>query len=120
MRALKNILVTKHEFVAANLAWVGVNAPAAAVDSDIAARVKDVALFLAAPFVGLAYIVAFPVVGIALLAWLAAKALLANNTTRPLALAVAAPFATLALVTLGPIVGLGALVWIGARSTLRG
>ena len=36
--------------------------------------VKNIALFLAAPFVGLAYILAFPVVGLGMLAWTAIQA----------------------------------------------
>ena len=41
-----------------------------------AARVaKNVALFAAAPFIGLAYAVAFPFVAVGALAWLGAKAL---------------------------------------------
>jgi len=35
---------------------------------------KDVVLFLAAPFIGLAYIVLFPFIGLGMLAWMAAKA----------------------------------------------
>lgn len=40
---------------------------------------RNVALFFAAPFVGLAYIVAFPFVGMAMLAWMAGRALLRNR-----------------------------------------
>jgi hypothetical protein len=36
---------------------------------------KNVGLFFAAPFVGLAYVIAFPFVGAGLLLWRAAKAL---------------------------------------------
>lgn len=37
---------------------------------------KNVALFIAAPFIGLAYILAFPIVGLAMLVWMGAQALL--------------------------------------------
>ena len=40
---------------------------------------KNVALFFAAPFVGLAYIVVFPFVGIAMLAWIGGRALLTHR-----------------------------------------
>jgi len=40
---------------------------------------KNVALFFAAPFVGLAYIVLFPFVGIAMLAWIGGRALLTHR-----------------------------------------
>ena len=39
---------------------------------------KNVALFLAAPFIGLAYAVLLPLVGIAMLLWTAVEALTAN------------------------------------------
>ncbi len=50
-------------------------APAAAAEGA-GSRVKNIALFFAAPFIGLAYILAFPFVGLAMLAWIGAKALL--------------------------------------------
>ena len=79
-------------------------------------RVKNVALFFAAPFVGLAYLLAFPAVGFALLTWIAAKAVMKNDKARPIALVIAAPFIGLAFVTIGPVAGLGALVWYGAKA----
>lgn len=36
--------------------------------------IKNVALFIAAPFVGLAYLIAFPFIGLAMLAWIGARA----------------------------------------------
>jgi len=41
--------------------------------------IKNIALFFAAPIIGLAYIVAMPFVGIGMLAWFGAKALLKRN-----------------------------------------
>lgn len=87
--------------------------------TKIARRARNVALFFAAPFIGLAYLLAFPVVGFALLAWIAAKAVMNNEKTRPVAIVIAAPFLGLAFVTLGPIVGLGALTWYGGKALLR-
>ena len=37
-------------------------------------RVRDIALFLAAPVVGLVYALAFPLIGVGLLAWAGIKA----------------------------------------------
>jgi hypothetical protein len=130
MRTLKNFLTTKHAFVAEGLARtlpgaVGtiVTAPCdtAVVKKETVAgtHLKNIALFFAAPFIGLAYIMAFPLVGLFMLVWLAGKALLANKTTRPIVLAIAAPFVTIAFVTVGPWVGLGALAWIGGRALLK-
>ena len=82
-------------------------------------RVKNVALFFAAPFIGLAYLLAFPLVGFGMLAWMAAKATMKSNMARPIALALAAPFIALGFVTVGPIVGLAALVWTGAGALLK-
>ncbi len=87
--------------------------------TGIAKTAKNVALFLAAPFIGLAYLLALPVVGFALLAWVAAKAVMTNAKARPVALALVAPFIGLAFVTVGPIVGLGALACFGGRALLR-
>ena len=127
MRALKNILTTKHGFVAEGLAWA-LPAETAIATREVAGvkkaapagtHLKNVALFLAAPFVGLVYIMTFPLVGLCMFAWLAGKKLLANKTARPIVLAIAAPFATIAFVTVGPVVGLGALAWIGGRALVR-
>jgi hypothetical protein len=82
-------------------------------------RVKNVALFFAAPYIGLAYLLAFPFVGFAMLAWIAAKAAMKSDKARPIVLAIAAPFIALAFVTVGPIVGLGALAWTGVGAVLK-
>jgi CheY-like chemotaxis protein len=61
---------------------VSVHAPAEADVKDekparrgIGTILKDIALFLAAPFIGLAYVALFPFIGLAMLAWMGAKAL---------------------------------------------
>jgi DNA-binding NtrC family response regulator len=43
-------------------------------------RLRNVTLFLAAPFIGLAYAVLLPFVGIAMLAWVGGRALLAKRS----------------------------------------
>ncbi len=93
-------------------------APAAAA-AQAESGVKNVALFFAAPFIGLAYLLAFPVIGLGMLAWIAGKAAMKNDKVRPIAFLIAAPFITLAFVTIGPIVGLGALLWIGGKALLK-
>ena len=87
-------------------------------DETLVKHVKNVALFFLAPFIGLAYLLAFPVVGLALLARIAGKAAMKNERARPVALAIAAPFIAIAFVTVGPIVGLGALAAMGAKAAL--
>jgi len=93
-------------------------APAAA-EAKAESRAKNVALFFAAPFIGLAYLLAFPVIGLGMLAWIAGKAAMKNDKVRPIACLIAAPFITLAFVTVGPIVGLGALAWMAGKKILK-
>ena len=110
--------------------------PAAAVVSpaetkNIARVVKDVALFFAAPFIGLAYILAFPIVGLGMLAWTAIQAqkkkaeaaakLQPAAAAKPSAwksfgLMLAAPFIGLAFFVIGPILGLCMLAWFGFQA----
>jgi CheY-like chemotaxis protein len=106
-------------------------APAPSSVQGIARAVKNVALFLAAPFVGLAYILAFPIVGLGMLAWMgiqaqkkkseeAAKLQPAAPATASLvrntALFLAAPFIGLVYIIVGPIVGLVMLAWFGFQA----
>lgn len=103
--------------------------PAPAEAPNFLRFVKNVALFLAAPFVGLAYILAFPIVGLGMLAWMAveaqrkksaeapkAAAAVKSSALKNTAMALAAPFIGLAYVIVGPIVGLGMLLWFGLQA----
>lgn len=93
-----------------------IEAPATAKTES---KVKNIALFLAAPFVGLAYLLAFPIIGLGMIAWIGGKAVMKNDKIRPIACLIAAPFITLAFVTVGPVVGLGALAWMAGRKILK-
>jgi len=93
-----------------------VSAPAPAKRES---RAKNIALFLAAPFIGLAYLLVFPFVGLGMIAVVAGKAAMKNDRIRPIASLIAAPFITIAFVTIGPIVGLGALAWFAGRKILK-
>ena len=92
---------------------------------------KNVALFFAAPFVGLAYILAFPVVGLGMLAWMAIQAQKKKSeetakiqpaapakpsALKTITMVIAAPLIGLAFVVAGPIVGLGLLLWFGFQA----
>ncbi len=86
---------------------------------------KNVALFLAAPFIGLAYIIAFPFVGIGALAVLAWRAASKNGTFRSaakvlkhVAMVFAAPLFGLAYMVLFPFIGLALLLWMGGKVVL--
>jgi len=92
---------------------------AAKRNAALVKRVKNVALFFAAPFIGLAYLLAFPLIGLAMIAWIAGKAVAKTRTARRIGTLMAAPFITLAFVTIGPVVGLGALAWTGAGALLK-
>lgn len=103
-------------------------ASAAAATAEVAgvgAVLKNVALFFAAPFIGLAYIIALPFVGLAAIAVLAARAAAKTETAKAVGIAakhavmlIAAPFIGLAYIVLFPFVGLGALLWLGCKAAL--
>lgn len=91
-----------------------------------ASALKNVALFFAAPFIALAYVTIGPIVGLAVLAWMGAKALVRNGAmgktaryAKNVALFLAAPFIGLAYIIAFPVVGLGALVWMGAKALMK-
>jgi CheY-like chemotaxis protein len=115
---------------AARMAWPETTvAPRA---SNPAVRfIKNVALFLAAPFVGLAYILTFPIVGLGMLAWTAIQAQKKKaeeaaelqpaapakpSALKTMAMMIAAPLIGLAFVVAGPIIGLGLLLWFGFQA----
>ena len=99
---------------------------AAAAPAVRESTLKNVALFLAAPFIGLAYLIAFPMVGLGLLAVLGARAAWKYDAVRTMAaiakqagMLVVAPFAGLAFIVLFPVVGIGALAWFATRAVLE-
>jgi CheY-like chemotaxis protein len=86
--------------------------------------IKSIALFFAAPFIGLAYMIALPFVGGAMLAWFGMKAAAlkypavrnAGLMLKHVGMLAAAPLIGLVSVVLLPFVGLGALAWLGVRT----
>lgn len=81
---------------------------------------KNVALFLASPIIGLAYVVAMPFVAAAMLAYIAGKAFFNKfPMARHAAMMVAAPCIGLAFVLVAPIVGMGALGYMGTKALTR-
>ncbi len=84
---------------------------------------KNIALFLAAPFIGLVYAVLLPFVGIAMLLWTAGKALVAAGALqhaatalKNVALLVAAPFIGLVYAVTFPFVGIAMLLWTAVEA----
>ncbi|HEY7740437.1 MAG TPA: response regulator [Steroidobacteraceae bacterium] len=87
---------------------------------------KGFALFLAAPFIGLFYLVVGPLVGLAVLAWMGARAIAGNRIARKVGgflkdvgLFIAAPFIGLLYAMLFPFIGLGMLAWTGMRTLVN-
>jgi hypothetical protein len=81
-------------------------------------------MMAAAPLIGLAYVIAFPVIGLGMLAWIAARAL--AKACKPLArfvknvaLFLAAPFVGLAYALAFPFVAIGMLAWKGTRALVK-
>lgn len=84
---------------------------------------RTLALMLAVPFIGLAFALLLPLVGLCMLAWFGGRALfevLATKKTlyrvKDVALFLAAPFIGLVYALMLPAVGLGMLLWVGGRS----
>ncbi|MDH5536348.1 MAG: response regulator [Betaproteobacteria bacterium] len=102
-------------------------APAPAVEAAGAvSALKNIALFFAAPFVGLAYIIAFPIVGLGMLAWMGGKALMKYEAVRTFARGarnvgffIAAPFIGFAYVAVVPVAALVVLAWMGGKALIK-
>jgi hypothetical protein len=138
MTALRKTLLVEEEPVvattaarapAAKLYVVTATAPAEARAAAPEAKgnaLKNIALFLLAPFFGLAYIVALPFVALGVLAVLAARAAAKHETVKAVGLAVknaglliAAPVLGLAYIIFFPVIGLAALAWMGGRALVE-
>ena len=83
----------------------------------------NILLFFAAPFIGLAYIMAMPFYGLAMVALLAGRVAAKNATVKAtaivlkhVAMVVAAPFIGLAYVVLFPFIGLALLLWMAGKA----
>lgn len=103
-------------------------APAAAAEEEAPGRfvmLKNMALFLSAPFVGLVYAVLLPFVGMFMLARIGGKALMQQPAARAaltygkfVLKMVAAPFVGLAYILAFPFVGLAMLIWNGGKALI--
>jgi hypothetical protein len=85
-----------------------------------ARTLKNVALFVAAPFIGLVYAMALPFVGLAMLAWIGVRAYAKNTAARAavrnIVLFVAAPFIGLVYAVALPFVGIAMIAKIGCQA----
>ena len=99
---------------------IGSILPSVEASAALGKGIKNIALFVAAPFIGLVYAMALPFVGLGMLAWFAAKAI-AQAPATPLVLAsmknvallVAAPFIGLVYAVLLPFVGIAMIAKTG-------
>lgn len=102
--------------------------PVASAMSEPIMRLKNIILFLLAPFVGLVYLLSFPIVGMGMLIWTslawkkrkaeetghaeapapATRGILASIAMVPGALILGVAFAVI-----GPLLGIGVLLWFG-------
>ena len=89
-------------------------------------QLRNVALFLMAPFVGLLYIVLLPFVGLGMLAWFAGRTFVETGraattlrVAKKVALVAAAPFIALGYVIAMPFVGIGMLAWAAMAPAVR-
>ena len=85
------------------------------------AAIRNMALFLVSPFIGLLYAILLPFVGLAMLAWLAARAFVESGAAlkalrvgKQALLIAVAPFLGLAYMIALPFAGLAMLAWSGA------
>jgi hypothetical protein len=119
MRALHNTLVLETGRVA--IPERTVRAEAAGYD----VLLKNMALFLMAPFIGLVYAILLPFVGLAMLAWFAARAFyvsgkahIALRTGKKMVVCAVTPVAGLVYLVALPFAGIGMLIWMGARAVM--
>ena len=91
-----------------------------AVATASATKAKNIALFLASPFIGLAYVAAMPFVAAGMLAYFAGKAVFAKfPLVKHVSMMIAAPFIGLAMILVAPIVGAGALGYYGSKALFK-
>jgi hypothetical protein len=97
------------------------NENTAAVETGSAAtKAKNIALFLASPFIGLAYVAAMPFVAAGMLAYFAGKAAFAKSPlVKHVSMMIAAPFIGLAMILAAPIVGAGALGYYATKALAK-
>ena len=133
MTALRKILIEEETVFAAPVARapatklyvVTAKAPVEPAPEAAGNTLVNIVLFFAAPFFGLAYIVALPFVGLAVLAMLAGRAIAKYEAVKTVArvlknvgMVVAAPVLGLAYVVFFPFIGLAALAWMGGRAVV--
>jgi hypothetical protein len=97
--------------------------PSKAATAAAARAVRNVGLFLAAPFIGLVYALAMPLVGLVILARIGGKAFVESGaarrtliTAKNVTLFAAAPLIGLVYAVLLPVVGMAMIAKIGYQA----
>jgi hypothetical protein len=97
--------------------------PSKAATAAVARTVRNVGLFLAAPFIGLVYALAMPLVGLVILAVIGGKAFVKSGAARRAVIAAknvtlfaAAPMIGLVYAVLLPVVGIAMIARIGYQA----
>ena len=127
MKALrKNVMVADTMPVVTRFAGYGAaaNETLVAPVATHGAPARNIALFAAAPLAGLAYVLAFPVIGFAMLAWMAVRPLVKRwkpigYFVKNIVLFLAAPFVGLAYALAFPFVAIGLLAWKGTCAMVK-
>ena len=91
---------------------------------ELTPAIKAALMFVGGPLVGLAFVIALPVIGLALAAYYSTKLIAVRwaeitRYIKNVALFLAAPFIGLAYLFAFPFVGLGALVYFGVKAARR-
>ena len=91
---------------------------------ELPPAIKAALMFVGGPLVGLAFVIALPVIGLALAAYYSTKLIAVRwaeitRYIKNVALFLAAPFIGLAYLFAFPFVGLGALVYFGVKAARR-
>ena len=91
----------------------------------VRATLRNMALFLMAPFVGLVYAVLLPFVGLGMLAWIGIRAFVETGALarmlrvgKRVVMIAAAPFVALAYVVTLPFIGLAMLAWFAGEAMI--
>ncbi|MBI4291032.1 MAG: hypothetical protein HY661_06085 [Betaproteobacteria bacterium] len=90
----------------------------------LTAGTKTVLMLAGAPLIGLAFVIALPILSVALTAYFGGKLLAAHwagvaKHVKNVALFFAAPFVGLAYILALPFVGLGTLVYLGVKAARK-
>ena len=92
--------------------------------AHLTAATKTVAMIAGAPLLGLAFILALPIISVALTAYYSAKMIAANwagiaKHVKNVTLFFASPFIGLAYIVALPLVGVGTLCYLGVKAARK-